>query len=59
MRFGLTAVSTEGFTEALTVISILRSDPCRDVVTERTVAGPLLFCAAAQDNNSNVIPRYF
>jgi hypothetical protein len=58
MRFGFTAVSTDGFTGALTVISIRRSDPCLDVVTFRTVNG-VGFCATAQEINSTTIPSCF
>ena len=58
IRFGFAAVSTEGFTGALIVISIRKSDPCLDVVTFRTVRGVGL-CATAQDNRRIAIPKYF
>jgi len=58
MRSGFTAVSTEGLTGAVTVISIRTSDPCRDDFTVRTDMG-VGFCAAAQDNKSTTIPRCF
>lgn len=58
MRSGPTAVSTVGLTGALTVISMRRSAPCRDVVTFLTVRG-VGFCATAPDNKSNAIAKCF
>jgi len=58
IRFGFTAVSTDGFTGALTVISIRKSVPCLEVVTFRTVNG-VGFCATAHENKSTTIPSCF
>jgi len=58
MRWGFSAVSTEGLTEAVTVISIRKSDPWCEVFTLRTEAGEEV-CAAAPDNMSAKNPRCF
>jgi hypothetical protein len=58
MRLGFTAVSTEGVTGALSVISTRTSVPSRATVTFCTVA-VVPFCAAAQEARTNTAQKCF
>lgn len=60
MRLGFTAVSTEGVTGALRVISTRTSVPSRATVTFFTVAGAAVpFCAVAQEARTNTAQTCF